>query len=139
MKNRVQEKTAVLQRMRGLTFIELLIVVTIIALLVAFAYPMYTNYAQKARRTQATTALLAAAQDQEKWFNANNAYSANASPFTGAATVDTDGGFYRISAAVVGTLLTLTATAQGPQAADTECATITLTSRGVKAPAVCWR
>ncbi len=50
---------------RGLTLIELLIVIMIVAILAGVAIPIYTNYMQRARRVDGKTALeqLRAAQE----------------------------------------------------------------------------
>lgn len=61
----------------GVTLIELMIVVTIIAIIVGIAYPSYVRQAQKANRSDATTALLAIAAAQEKEFIKNNAFTEN--------------------------------------------------------------
>lgn len=53
---------------KGLTFIELIIVIAVVAILAAIAIPIYTSYMQRARRTDAKTALeqLRAAQEMRR-------------------------------------------------------------------------
>jgi type IV pilus assembly protein PilE len=60
-----------IQRMKlskGITLIELLIVIVVVGLLAAIAIPMYTNYMLRARRADAKTALeqLRAAQEMRR-------------------------------------------------------------------------
>ncbi len=52
---------------KGITLIELLIVIVIIGVLAAIAIPMYTNYMQRARRADAKTALEQVRAAQEMW------------------------------------------------------------------------
>ena len=62
------------------------------------------------------------------------------SDLVGTSTVyETPNKHYKISATVVGSTFTLTATAQGTQATnDTDCIKIEITDTGSKTPAVCW-
>lgn len=58
-------------RNRGFTLIEMMIVVVIVAILAAIAYPAYTNAITKARRSDGVDALLNIQALQEK-YRANN-------------------------------------------------------------------
>ena len=62
----------------GMTLIELMIVVAIVALLASIAVPSYRQYVLRANRTEATTALLQLAAAQEKFYLQNNTYAGNA-------------------------------------------------------------
>ena len=64
-----------LSKRQGFTLIELMIVVLILGIIVAIAFPAYTNQVQKTRRADATTALLGAAQQLERCFTRTNSYS----------------------------------------------------------------
>ena len=63
------------QGMRGVTLIELMVVVVIIGILVAIAYPGYQSQLQKTRRADGKTALLNAAQRLERCFTRYNTYA----------------------------------------------------------------
>lgn len=61
-------------RMRGFTLIELMIVVAIVAILAAIAYPSYTNSVLKGKRAQGRTALAELLQQQERYMTQRNCY-----------------------------------------------------------------
>ncbi len=63
--------------MRGVTLMELMIVVVIIGILTAIAYPSYRQYAAKAKRNEAKSALLQIATLQERFYLQNNVYTAD--------------------------------------------------------------
>lgn len=130
----------------GFTLIELMIVVAIIGILAAIAYPAYQDQVRKSKRTDGQAALLDMMAKQERYFTDNNSYTAT---LTGLGyTVDADGnadspeGDYKLSAAAcegdIGICVLLTATGQGDQANDGGCGTLTINSRNVKSPAACW-
>jgi type IV pilus assembly protein PilE len=58
----------------GFTLIELMIVVAVVGILAAIAYPSYTDSVLKGRRTQARTAILDLLQQQERYMTQNNTY-----------------------------------------------------------------
>lgn len=61
----------------GFTLIELMIVVVIIGILAAIAYPSYTRWITETRRSDAQNALLDLAARQERYFSQCNSYTTN--------------------------------------------------------------
>lgn len=125
-------------RSRGFTLIEIMITVAIVAILASVAYASYTDSVQRSRRTDGQEALNRAAALQERWYIQNNQYSANMASLGGATSLE---GNYALSAVNnsssgtscdSGACYTITATAQNAQAADTDCATLTIDNLGRK-------
>ena len=124
-------------RQYGVTLIELMIVVTIIAIIVGIAYPSYVRQAQKAGRSDATTALLAIAAAQEKEFLKNNAFTNDLAVL---GITETDANKYKLSvesAEDATDVFLATAQAGGPgnnqsQAGDANCRYFTIDQTGAK-------
>ncbi len=111
---------------RGFTLIELMMVIAILAIIVAVAIPAYNNQVQKARRADATSALLNGAQQLERCFTRFNAYDAGGCPNPAGLTED---GFYNITVNRNETSFDLSAAPQGVQSSD-PCGTFTLDHLG---------
>lgn len=124
---------------RGMTLIELLIVVVVISVLLSIAVPSYRQYVLRSHRVEAKSALLNLAAAQEKFYLQNDTYATNAqlddAPPDGlglAAT--TENGWYTITIAdgANATGFSATAEAKGAQEKDDDCATLTINQLGVK-------
>ncbi len=64
-----------IKRAHGFTLIELMIVVAVISILAAIAYPSYVDSIRKSRRTDGQSALLDAAQKMEVFYARNATYT----------------------------------------------------------------
>jgi type IV pilus assembly protein PilE len=58
----------------GFTLIELLIVLAIVSILTCIAYPCYTSYVIKARRSNAAVALMNLADSLEQYYDDHHSY-----------------------------------------------------------------
>ena len=142
----------------GFSLVELMIVVVIVAILASIAIPAYNSQIRQSRRTDAKTALLDLAGREERFFSSNNGYtnsqaSLGYAPATSTATfpptspgVPVGGSsgatYYAVTMTLVPAAPTatpptpagysITATPTGTQAADTQCASFTLTSTGAQ-------
>jgi type IV pilus assembly protein PilE len=67
-----------LSRMRGVTLLELMVVVVIIGILITIAYPNYREFAARAKRTEAKALLLEIAANQERFYLNANSFGTNA-------------------------------------------------------------
>ena len=130
--------------MRGITLLELMIVVVIISILTAIAYPNYREYVTRAKRTEAKAALLQIATNQERFYLLNNTYTTNMTnlgfPVAGAFLSDSDSYIINVGAADANDF-PATATFQlgGDEAG--KCLTFQINGRGAKTSAPdtdCW-
>lgn len=139
---------------QGFTLIELMIVVGVVAILAAIAYPNYTEHVRRTKRADGKALLSRIAGEQERFFTARGRYTNQltvAKPNgLGFASNASENGCYTATVVTAADnlsyRLTATPTASGPcgnQAADSSCGSLTLNSLGVKGAsgpegASCW-
>ena len=139
-------QTANQRRQFGVTLIELMVVVAIIAIISAFAYPSYQRYVVKAKRTVAQNTLLQIADRQQQFFMDNKRFTADLTDLGFLAdphVVDDDGNttvagdaqaVYSLSLSnVTATTWTITAAPlNGQLTRDTYCGSLSITQAGTK-------
>ena len=129
---------------KGFTLVELMIVVAIIGILAAIAYPSYTEQVRSGRRADAQGALMEASQAMERYYAENGFTYVGAAPGTEfPAQSPFSGGTPAYNMAITAsnaTSYTLQAAPIGPQTGD-RCGNMTLSSAGARnaAAADCWR
>ncbi|MEA3243489.1 MAG: type IV pilin protein [Pseudomonadota bacterium] len=121
---------------RGFTLVELMIVVAIVGILAAVAYPSYQDSVRKSRRADGKTALLQAVQLAERWFTQRNTYDMTAGTPPNGPSAE---GHYNLAYVGDATTFLITATPGGAQATD-PCGNLTINELGVKGGGMadCW-
>lgn len=121
-----------MRKQYGFSLIELMVVVAIIAILSAIAFPSYRKYVVRSHRTDAQRALMDLAGRQERFYYSNNAYATELSAL--GSNSSAAGSYYQLSIDPAGTSTTaylMTATAVGTQQADdAQCQTLSLDQAG---------
>ena len=134
-----------LRSQRGVTLVELMIVVLIVGIIAMVGLPSYRGYMQRAQRTEAKDALVRLASNQERFYLQNNSYT------TVVADLGFPGGFSDDGNYVVAVTLanaqeftaTATPAAGSGMSADADCASFTIHSTGEREAAPdpnnkCW-
>ena len=126
----------------GFTLIEVMVVVVIVGVLAAIAYPGYLEHVRQTRRAEVTTLMLENAQRLERHYTRHGAYDAGAiSGLVTQAPVSGDA-IYTLALAADTHSYSITATARsGSLMAGDPCATYSLDQSGRRSPsdARCWR
>jgi type IV pilus assembly protein PilE len=129
-------KIAMRRNMQGVTLMELMIVVVIIGILTAVAYPNYRDFVARAKRNEAKAALLRISTNQERFYLNNNTYTSDMTDlgFAVAGDFKTETGSYNIDVANGADSNTYSATASyllgGKESAA--CLTFTIDATGAK-------
>lgn len=130
--------------MGGITLMELMIVVVIIGILAAVAYPNYREFAARAKRNEAKAALLQIATNQERFYLQNNSFTDDLQALGFATTPNftTDTGSYVITIPNADAAdFTATATYQLGGAEAGKCNIFSITGAGIRTSgpdANCW-
>ena len=133
----------------GITLIELMIVIVIVAVLASIAVPSYRQYIVRTHRAEAKTALMQLAAAQEKFYLQNNRYALDdeltvAPPAGLGLLATTENGWYTLEIVVTDEDnpqdWTATASVAGSQSEDSHCASFSFNSAGAKTAtnADCW-
>ena len=141
MSSVVQHSLGQRRRMAGITLMELMIVVVIVGILAAVAYPNYRDFTDRAKRNEAKALLLEIAQNQERFYLQNNTYGTMGA-LGYADPQPTDSGAYSVSVAGPdANNFTATATYQLGGNEAGKCLTFSIDGRGTKTSAPladCW-
>ena len=151
MSGKRTDSVSLSRKTAGFTLIEVMIVVAIVGILAAVAYPSYQEHVRKTKRADAQAALMELSQFMERFYTANGRYltSANAAPALPFDTAPKDGGSKSYDLAFAENSPTansysLEAIPTGSMA-DDKCGTLTLSNTGAKGQdagatlADCWR
>ncbi len=135
------------EKCAGFTLVELMIVVLIIGILAAVAYPSYRNYMLQTRRADCAGALMQLAGAMERDFSRNNQYRdiITLGDFSATCPLDGSAATYNLSipaGTLTATTYVLQAIPVNAQATDA-CATLTLSNQLIKGQtagtlAQCW-
>ncbi|MDF3931613.1 type IV pilin protein [Pseudomonas citronellolis] len=141
------------RRQQGFTLIEMMVVVVILGILAAIAFPNYQEYVLRGKRAEGQALLNEAAAHEERWYSLNpgsgyitsqSSVASLALNHTTGTSVTSDTGLYNLTVGTSGSDggYTLTAT---PTFSDSKCSLLTLTAQGVRgnsgtgSTSDCWR
>lgn len=131
-----------ISRSQGFTLIEVMIVVAIVGVLAAIAFPSYQQYLRRGARSEVQAYMMDMAARQAQFLIDNRAY-ADSPGALGLSTPTSIASKYTVTIdppEVTPPAFTVRAVPIGSQASDT-CGTLTLTSAGVKSATgtgTCW-
>jgi len=115
---------------RGLTLIEIMVVVALVGILASFAFTSYQSQTRKTRRYAAQSCLMEQAQYMQRYYTtASNPMTYNGAVLPDAACKTNLASYYTFSlpaAANSSQAFSVQAVASGAQTGDTDCRTLAL-------------
>jgi type IV pilus assembly protein PilE len=121
--------------MRGMTLIELMIVIVILSIVTTWGYSSYRDTVVKSRRAEGLGELLALADRLERYYSDRGTYigATLGTSTTAVYALNSERGYYQFSLDSLSTIAySISAAPQGKQADDTRCGTFTMGSDGTK-------
>lgn len=120
-----------MKKIVGFTLIEMMIVVAIIGILTAIAYPSYVDYLYKGSRAEAMASLLDIANRQEQFYADNHQYATSLSDL--GVTNKSDSGLFTLSLTANTTTFSVTANPLAhPATKDQLCTSFKIDELGKK-------
>ncbi|MEH6564192.1 MAG: type IV pilin protein [Halopseudomonas sp.] len=120
-----------MKKQAGFTLIEVMMVVVIIGILAAIAFPSYREYVLRGHRSEGIALLSEGAARQERYYAQNNTYADTVAKLSMDANSEND--YYTLSVvAANATSYSLLATAINSQVDDSKCGNLGLNESGVK-------
>lgn len=120
-----------MKKFSGFTLIEVMIVVAIIGILTAIAYPSYLEYLYKGSRAEAMSSLLDIANRQEQFYADNHRYSTALGDL--GVTSISDSGLFTLTLTSDGNSFSVTASPLAhPATKDPECSGFKIDDLGQK-------
>jgi type IV pilus assembly protein PilE len=137
---------------RGVTLLEILVVLLLVAVIAALALPSYRQHLVRVNRSAATTMLYEIAAAEERFYLRHGSYTGDltsAAPLGLGLAVGHSSSRYAFSVALAADgqtfIASATPTREGGQDSDGECLVYSIDQRGRRAvsgsrdPAFCWR
>ncbi len=134
-------------KQRGMTLIEIMIVIAIVGILASIAYPSYQNHVLRSHRTTATSCLMELSQFMERNYTRNMRYNPADFALPPLQCITESANRYAYMSVQDQRTYTLTATAVGAQLNDTACPSLGINQAGTRlvnnantaaAVATCW-
>ena len=123
--------SALIKFYQGFTLIELMIIVTIVAVLASLALPHFREFVLQSKRTEARAALEEIHNLELEFFQTYKRFGTPVEiGYSSVVTPNTPGEFYQVSVTAAALSFSASATAIGNQLADEDCRVFRITTTG---------